>query len=447
MTAQSEPGRPVTGQAPADRRELLARILADLGLAAAPATEVAIIGVAGRYPLADDPGQFWRNLRAGRDCIREVPADRWSAADHYDPAGGPGRSYSKWAGFLDDVDAFDPLLFQISPSDAEDMDPQERLFLETAWAAAEDAGYPPRSLGDGGPVGVFAGVMNNDYEWIGGEAEARGVFTHARSNHWSVANRVSYTLDLHGPSLTVDTACSSSLTALHLAVQSLRSGESALALAGGVNLILHPSHLWHLSDRRMISPGRHNRAFGAGADGFVDGEGVGAVLLKPLAAAVADGDRVLGVIRGSALNAGGRTSGYTVPDPGSQAAVIAEALRRAGVDPVEVGCLEAHGTGTPLGDPLEVAGLREVFGGLPAGSCALGSVKSTIGHLESAAGIAALTKVLLQFRHRTLAPSPHAEPLNPEIDLRDTPFHIPREAQPWPSPVVGGVVGKAGQQP
>ncbi|WP_037705814.1 beta-ketoacyl synthase N-terminal-like domain-containing protein, partial [Streptomyces sp. AA1529] len=329
MTAPSEPGRPVTGQAPADRRELLARILADLGLAAAPATEVAIIGVAGRYPLADDPGQFWHNLRAGRDCVREVPADRWSAADHYDPAGGPGRSYSKWAGFLDHVDAFDPLLFQISPSDAEDMDPQERLFLETAWAAAEDAGYPPRSLGDGGPVGVFAGVMNNDYEWIGGEAEARGVFTHARSNHWSVANRVSYTLDLHGPSLTVDTACSSSLTALHLAVQSLRSGESALALAGGVNLILHPSHLWHLSDRRMISPGRHNRAFGAGADGFVDGEGVGAVLLKPLAAAVADGDRVLGVIRGSALNAGGRTSGYTVPDPGSQAAVISEALRSA----------------------------------------------------------------------------------------------------------------------
>ncbi|MER5705089.1 amino acid adenylation domain-containing protein [Micromonospora sp. NPDC002296] len=428
------------GDAPADRRELLARILAGLGVVAAPETEIAIIGVAGRYPLAGTVDQFWRNLRTGRDCVREVPADRWPADAHFDPAGGPGRSYSKWAGFLDDVDKFDPLLFQISPSDAEDLDPQERLFLEIGWAAVEDAGYAPRSLGGNDPVGVFAGVMNNDYEWIGGAAEARGVPTHARSNHWSVANRLSYTLDLHGPSMTVDTACSSSLTAIHLAVQSLNSGESAMAIAGGVNLILHPAHLWHLSDRQMISQGRRNRAFGAGADGFVDGEGVGAVVLKPLAAAVADGDRVLGVIRGSALNAGGRTSGYTVPNPNSQAEVIVEALRRAGVDPAEVGYVEAHGTGTPLGDPLEIAGLRRVFGGLPQGSCVLGSVKSTIGHLESAAGIAALTKVLLQFRHGMIAPSPHAEPLNPEIDLGDTPFRIPPHAEPWPSPVVDGVV-------
>ncbi|HWH01383.1 MAG TPA: SDR family NAD(P)-dependent oxidoreductase, partial [Pilimelia sp.] len=434
---QSDPG-PAAAAARADRRELLARILADLGMAAAPRTEIAIIGVAGRYPLADTVDRFWHNLRTGRDCVREVPADRWPAAEHYDPAGGPGRSYSKWAGFLDDVDKFDPLLFQISPSDAEEMDPQERLFLEIAWAAVEDAGYPPRALGRHDPVGVFAGVMNNDYEWIGGAAQARGVFTHARSNHWSVANRVSYTLDLHGPSLTVDTACSSSLTAIHLAVQSLAGGESAMAIAGGVNLILDPAHLWHLSDRRMISSGRCNRAFGAGADGFVDGEGVGAVVLKPLAAAVADGDRVLGVIRGSALNAGGRTSGYTVPNPDSQAAVIAEALHRAGVEPADISYVEAHGTGTPLGDPIEIAALRRVFGGLPPGSCALGSVKSTIGHLESAAGIAALTKVLLQFRHGVIAPSPHAEPLNPEIDLRDTPFHIPGSAQPWPRRVVDG---------
>jgi polyketide synthase PksJ len=422
-----------------DRRELLARILADLGVVAAPRTEIAIIGVAGRYPLAGSVGEFWHNLRGGRDCIREVPADRWPAVEHHDPNGGPGRSYSKWAGFLDDVDKFDPLLFQISPSDAEDMDPQERLFLEIAWAAVEDAGYAPRSLRGRDPVGVFAGVMNNDYEWIGGAAAARGVFTHARSNHWSVANRVSYTLDLHGPSLTVDTACSSSLTAIHLAAQSLAAGESAMAIAGGVNLILDPAHLWHLSDRQMISPGRHNRAFGAGADGFVDGEGVGAVVLKPLAAAVADGDRVLGVIRGSALNAGGHTSGYTVPNPESQADVIGEALRRAGVDPAEIGYVEAHGTGTPLGDPIEIAGLRRVFGRLPAGSCALGSVKSTIGHLESAAGIAALTKVLLQFQHGVIAPSPYAEPLNPEIDLRDTPFHIPAVAQEWPRAVADGV--------
>ncbi|MEY7973952.1 amino acid adenylation domain-containing protein, partial [Saccharomonospora xinjiangensis] len=443
MTVPSEPDHGRTpgteGDTATDRRELLARLLDDLGLDTAPETEIAIIGVAGRYPLADDVAEFWRNLRAGRDCVREVPAERWPADEHYDPAGGPGRSYSKWAAFIDDADAFDPLLFQISPSDAEDMDPQERLFLQIAWAAIEDAGYAPRSLGERNPVGVFAGVMNNDYEWIGGAAQARGVHTHARSNHWSVANRVSYTLDLRGPSMTVDTACSSSLTAIHLAVQSLRSGEASVAIAGGVNLILHPAHLWHLSDRQMISQGRHNRAFGAGADGFVDGEGVGAVVLKPLTAALADGDRILGVIRGSALGAGGRTSGYTVPNPDSQAEVIAGALRQAGVDPAEVGYLEAHGTGTPLGDPIEIAGLRRVFGGLAQGRCALGSVKSTIGHLESAAGIAALTKVLLQFRHGTIAPSPHADPLNPEIDLTGTPFRIPATAEPWPAPVVDGV--------
>jgi acyl transferase domain-containing protein len=244
MTAPSEPD---TGQhrEPADRRELLARILADLGVRTAPATEIAIIGVAGRYPLADTVGEYWHNLRTGRDCVREVPAGRWPADAHFDPAGGPGLSYSKWAGFLDDVDKFDPLLFQISPSDAEDMDPQERLFLEIAWAAVEDAGYAPKALGGNDPVGVFAGVMNNDYEWIGGAAEARGIPTHARSNHWSVANRVSYTLDLHGPSMTVDTACSSSLTAIHLAVQSLTSGESAVGIGRGVKHKQKPPHLLH----------------------------------------------------------------------------------------------------------------------------------------------------------------------------------------------------------
>ncbi|MCP2251336.1 amino acid adenylation domain-containing protein [Prauserella aidingensis] len=427
------------GNTPADRRELLARVLADLGAVVDPPADIAIIGVAGRFPLAEDVQSFWSNLRAGRDCVREVSPGRWRADEHFDPAGSAGRSYSKWAGFLDDVDAFDPLLFRISPGDAEDMDPQERLFLETAWTAVENAGYPPRGLAAADPVGVFAGVMNNDYEWMGGEAAARGVHSHARSNHWSVSNRVSYTLDLHGPSMTVDTACSSSLTAIHLAMQSLRSGDSAVAIAGGVNLILHPAHLWHLSDRQMISRGSCNRTFGADADGFVDGEGVGAVVLKPLRTAVEDGDRVLGVLRGSALNAGGHTSGYTVPNPDSQAEVVATALRRAGVRADEVGYVEAHGTGTPLGDPIEIAGLRRVFGGLPEGTVPLGSVKSTIGHLESAAGIAALAKVLAQFGDDTIASSPHAEPLNPEIDLRGTPFRVPAEAEPWPARVVHGV--------
>ncbi|MDW6057211.1 beta-ketoacyl synthase N-terminal-like domain-containing protein [Streptomyces sp. FXJ1.4098] len=359
------------------------------------------------------------------------------------PDGQGGRSYSKWGGWLEDVDKFDPLLFQISPSDAEEMDPQERLFLETVWATIEDAGYRPRGLGAGNPVGVFAGVMNNDYEWLAGESSAFGVHTNARSAHWSIANRVSYVLDLRGPSLTVDSACSASLTAVHLACESLRRGECRVAVAGGVNLILHPMHLRMLADRQMISHGDQCRSFGADADGFVDGEGVGAVLLKPLSAAEADGDRIYAVLKGSAINAGGRTSGYTVPNPTAQAEVIRAAMRRGQVDPRTVTYVEAHGTGTPLGDPIEIAGLREAFrdesgavSGAGGGGCAIGSLKSNIGHLESAAGIAALAKVLMQLKHGVLPPSLHSAELNPDIDLSKTPFRVQQEAEPWTRPVL-----------
>ncbi|OEV25644.1 hypothetical protein AN220_12625, partial [Streptomyces nanshensis] len=399
---------------------------------------IAIVGVAGRYPLAETVGQLWENLARGRHCIREVPADRWDADAHHDPTGTWG-SYSKWAGFLDDVDAFDPLFFHISPADAEAMDPQERLFLQTAAAVLEDAGYPADRLAAQGPVGVFAGVMSNDYAWLGGEADALGVPTDAHSHHWSVANRVSAFFDFTGPSLAVDTACSASLTAVHLACQSIRAGECTAALAGGVNLILHPQHLRGLARAGMLSRGDRLKAFGAEADGFVDGEGVGAVLLKPLAAAVADGDRVLGVLGGSAVNAGGDAGGYTVPKASAQAEVVRAALERAGFDAESVGYVEAHGTGTHLGDPIEVAGLVEAFGGPvdPAHreqrpTTALGSVKTNIGHLEAAAGIAGLTKVLLQFRHRKLAPSLHAERRNPEIDFGSTPFEVQQCLEPWP---------------
>ncbi|MFJ2773105.1 amino acid adenylation domain-containing protein [Streptomyces sp. NPDC087300] len=428
-----------------DKRALLLKLLASVQQQAAPAAatsrvseDIAVIGLAGRFPAARTPDELWRNVVEGRNCVSEVPGDRWDVDEHYHPDSKDGRGYSKWGGWLDDVDKFDPLLFQISPSDAEEMDPQERLFLESAWAAVEDAGYRPRGLGERSPVGVFAGVMNNDYEWLAGESSAFGAHTHARSAHWSIANRVSYVLDLRGPSLTVDSACSASLTAIHLACESLRRGECGTAVAGGVNLILHPMHLRMLADRQMISRGDRCRSFGAHADGFVDGEGVGTVLLKPLSAAEADGDRVYAVLKGSAINAGGRTSGYTVPNPSAQAEVIAAALRRADVDPRTVTYVEAHGTGTPLGDPIEIAGLREAFrtgpaaaSGATAAGCAIGSLKSNIGHLESAAGIAGLTKVLMQLKHGVLPPSLHSAELNPDIDLSGTPFRVQQEAEPW----------------
>ncbi|MFG2267366.1 amino acid adenylation domain-containing protein [Streptomyces sp. NPDC048720] len=423
-----------------DKRKLLLSLLAGASAPAPASDGVAIVGVAGRYPLAETPAELWDNLAAGRHCIREAPADRWDAGAHHDPAGVRG-SYSKWAGFIDDVDKFDPLFFQISPADAEAMDPQERLFLQTAAAVLDDAGHPSAELAARGPVGVFAGVMNNNYEWMGGEATALGVRTDAHSNHWSIANRVSYTFDFTGPSLAVDTACSASLTAIHLACESIRSGECHSAIAGGVNLILHPMHLRMLADRGMISRGDRLRSFGADADGFVDGEGVGAVLLRPLKDAIADGDRVLGVIRGSAINAGGKTGGYTVPSATAQAEVIRTALHRARTDPATVGYVEAHGTGTPLGDPIEIAGLVEAFGGRidatqrpERPTVAVGSVKSNIGHLESAAGVAGLTKVLLQLRHRTLVPSLNSARRNPGIDFTTTPFEVQQTLQPWRPP-------------
>jgi acyl transferase domain-containing protein/acyl carrier protein/SAM-dependent methyltransferase len=379
-------------------------------------TEIAVIGLAGRYPGARDLNEFWANLRAGRNCVTEVPRDRW---DRWD--GRSGAASTRWGGFLDDIGAFDSLFFRISPAEAETMDPQERLFLETAYSAIEDAGHTPATLSPSRRVGVFVGVMNGNYP--------------TGANFWSVANRASYTLDFCGPSFAVDSACSSSLTAIHLAVQSIRSGDCDCAVAGGVNLIVAPVHLHRLEALGMLSAGERCRAFGAGADGFVDAEGVGAAILKPLTAAVRDGDVIHGVIRASGVNAGGRTGGYTVPNPRAQAELVARTLARAGCDPAEVSYVEAHGTGTALGDPIEVAGLTRAFGAAAGrGYCALGSVKSNIGHCESAAGIAGLTKVLLQLRHGELVPSLHAEVPNPEIDFADTPFVVQRRLGPWARP-------------
>ncbi|WP_425466160.1 SDR family NAD(P)-dependent oxidoreductase [Paenibacillus methanolicus] len=390
--------------------------------------EIAIVGLAGRYPGAANADEFWSLLREGRSAISEVPADRWDWRAHYAPGKGrKGVAYTKWAGFIDGLERFDSLLFQISPAEAAEMDPHERAFLEVAYECLEDAGYAPSSMGTSGKVGVFVGVTHG--------ASGRG------SRNYSVANRVSYAFDLKGPSLAVDTACSSSLTALHLACDSLRGGSSDCAIAGGVNLIIKPDHLVVLSEYTMLSEGPECRAFGDGADGFVDGEGVGAVLLKPLSRAIADGDHVYGVVKGSMINAGGRTNGYTVPNPAAHAKAIEGALEAAGVKADEVSYIEAHGTGTALGDPIEVRGLTLAFRQHTDKTqyCALGSVKTNIGHGESAAGIAGLTKVLLQMKHGQLAPSLHSATLNPHIDFPSTPFRVQRELAAWNRPAAVGM--------
>ena len=395
--------------------------------------DIAIIGVSGRYPEAADLDEFWQNLRAGRDCIRQVPADRW---DHRRHTGGDGPG--AWGGFLDGIDLFDPLFFRISLLEADHLDPQERLFLQCAHHTLEDAGYTGERLSRGGRVGVFVGVMYQEYQLFGAQAQERGESLALWGSASTVANRVSYVYDFHGPSLAVDTMCSSSLTSLHLACEAIRSGQCATALAGGVNLTPHPNKHLVLAQRQFLSSDGRCRSFGADGDGYVPGEGVGSVLLKPLAQAVADGDQIHAVIKGTAVNHGGRTTGYSVPTPNAQGEVIAQALRSAGVDPRQLSYLEAHGTGTSLGDPVEVTGIAKAFERVGAAPqrCAMGSVKSNIGHCESAAGIAGVTKVLLQLRHGELVPSLHADPPNPHIDFADGPLRVQRRLEPWHRPMV-----------
>ncbi|MEU3260649.1 alpha/beta fold hydrolase [Streptomyces albidoflavus] len=400
--------------------------------------DIAVVGVAGRYPRSPDLETFWSNLAQGNSCITEIPEERWDWRPHFDERKGvKHRTYNRWGGFLEEVDTFDAPLFGILPREANDIDPQERLFLETCWELLETTGYLGQTREP--LTGVFAGLMYGEYGLLAAATDwPEGRYATGHSAYWSLANRVSYTFDLQGPSLALDSACSSALMAVHLACESLRRQECRMAIAGGANLILHPAHFAALAARNMLSTGDGCRVFDAGADGFVPGEGIGAVLLKPLEDAEADGDTIWAVIKGSLSNAGGKVSGYTVPNPNAQARLVEETLRRAGVHPRTVSYVEAHGTGTALGDPIEVSGLTRAFHALGTtddGFCGIGSVKSNIGHLEGAAGIAALTKVLLQFRHRTLAPSINLDTVNPKIRFADSPFRPQRTATPWERPV------------
>ncbi len=402
--------------------------------------DIAIIGIAGRYPGAVDMDSFWHNLCAGHDAISEIPRERWDYQALFSTAGSqPGTINSKWGGFIEGVDEFDPLFFNISPFEAELIDPQERLFLQTVYHALEDSGYTRHNLEPvGAAVGIYVGVMYAEYQLFGIESTMRGEALALPGNPSSIANRVSYFCNFNGPCMAVDTMCSSSLTAIHLAVQSLQQKECAVAIAGGVNLSLHPNKYLLLSQSNFVSSKGRCESFGQGGDGYVPGEGVGAVVLKPLAQAEQDGDSVYALLKASSINHGGKTNGYTVPNPKAQSAVIRRALDQAGIVPEAISYLEAHGTGTSLGDPIEIAGLCQAFSSENrAGQfCSIGSVKSNIGHCESAAGIAALSKVLLQLQHGQLVPSLHAETLNPHIDFDNTPFVVQRSLQPWLRPRV-----------
>ncbi len=418
-------------------------------------SDIAIIGLAGRYPGARNLREFWLNLSEGKDCITEIPAERWDHSRYFDEdRNKPGKTYSKWGGFLEGVDEFDPLFFNISPREAEIMEPQERLFLECVYETLEDAGYTRGSLASyrgrdlEGNIGVYVGVMYEEYQLYAAQQQLLGKPVTVSGNPSSVANRVSYFCNFHGPSMAIDTMCSSSITAIHLACRSLQNGECRLAIAGGVNVSIHPNKYLFLGQSNFVSSKGLCEAFGAGGDGYVPGEGVGAVLLKPLNEAVKDGDHIYGIVKGTALNHGGKTNGYSVPNPNAQAAVIGQALKGSGVNPRAVSYLEAHGTGTILGDPIEIAGLSKAFREHTKDTqfCAIGSVKSNIGHSESAAGIAGLTKVLLQMKHRQLVPSLHTDTLNPNIDFDTTPFVVQQKRAEW-KPIVAEVGGGKKEYP
>ncbi|MET0335927.1 MAG: SDR family NAD(P)-dependent oxidoreductase [Rhizobacter sp.] len=388
--------------------------------------DVAIIGLSGRYPMAENLDAYWARLREGADCIGEVPANRfWDESRHFDAQTRQnGKSYCKWGGFIDGVEEFDPLLFNISPRDAEQMDPQERLFLQSAHEVLEGAGYTRARLAreHGGRVGVYAGVIGRDY--------SAQLMDGATCLGGSIANRVSHCFGLEGPSMVIDTMCSSSGLAIHLACKDLQQGECDLALAGGVNLTIGPGKFIVLSQRNLLGSHAGSRSFSRG-DGYLPAEGVGAVLLKPLGRALADGDDVLAVIKGSATVHAGSTNAYMVPNPQAQVRVMMQALARAGVNPSQVGYVEAAANGSTMGDAIELASLGKVFSGVRTGSIALGSAKANLGHPEGVSGVAQLGKVVLQMRHQEIVPTPQAVQVNPDLRLESTPFELPSQLRAW----------------
>ncbi|MBW5486295.1 beta-ketoacyl [acyl carrier protein] synthase domain-containing protein, partial [Streptomyces bambusae] len=373
-------------------------------------TSVALVGLDCVFPGAPDPDAYWDLLMSGGDATGEQPEGRRF---------GAGRGAPVRGGFIADADVFDNDFFTVSPREAAAMDPQHRLLLQCAWRALEDAGRSPRALA-GSDTGVFVGMMGSEWGQLHLSDTARVTpQLGAGSSAGMAANRISYHLDLKGPSLSVDTACSSSLVAVHLAVNSLLSGECSAALAGGVNLVLSPALGMVYSQMGLASADGRCKPFSSDADGIGRSDGVGVVVLRRLQDALADGQRVYAVIRGTAVNQDGRSNGVTAPNRRSQQEVVAAAYRRAGVTPDQVRFVEAHGTGTALGDIIECGALGEVHAVPRAQPCAIGSVKGNLGHTEAAAGIAGLIKVALALHHRVVPASPFADRENPQLRLAE----------------------------
>ncbi len=458
----------LAGLSPAQRKLLEQRLkqqqaAKSWGEPAKPLAEpIAIIGMSCRFPGAPNLQEFWRLIEDGRSGVSEVPAERWNADAFYDPTGEtPGKMSVRWAAFIDAPDQFDPQFFGITPREATRMDPQQRLLLEVAWEAMENAGRSAEELA-GSRTGVFVGIGGTDYSKVGVPYDDyyQQIDAHlGTGNALSIAaNRLSYVFDFHGPSAAVDTACSSSSLAIHLAVESLRRGESDTALAGGVNLILTPETTIAFSKARMLSPQGVCRPFDSRADGYVRGEGCGLVLLKRLSDAQRDGDNILAVIRATSVNQDGRTSGISAPNSQSQLACIQASLKQAGFTPDDIDYVEAHGTGTPLGDPIEMMALTQIFTKrcqepflkqgpdvereigekkvpdtfLPVQPCYVASVKANVGHMETVSGVAGLIKVVLMMQHERIMRQTHFEALNPHIKLDGTRLVIPTEHVAWP---------------
>nr|AIE12090.1 putative cis-AT type polyketide synthase module B4B [uncultured bacterium] len=404
-------------------------------MAAAWEEPIAIVSMACRFPGGvTDPGSYWTLLENGIDAIREVPADRWDIDAYYDPDWqAPGKMATRWGGFIDGIDRFDAGFFEVSPREALSLDPQQRLLLEVSWEAFERSGLTRERL-YGSQTGVYVGICGHEYEALAMLHEADiNAYSYLGTAHSAAIGRLSYWLGLKGPNFPVDTACSSSLVAVHLACQALRAGECSIALAAGVNTLLTPNFTIYFTKLGALSPDGRCKTFDASANGYVRGEGCGALVLKRLSDAQADGDTILAVIRGTAVNQDGRSQGLTAPNGPSQQAVIRQALARAGLKPADVDYVEAHGTGTPLGDPIEVQALGAALGAGRSDERPLliGSVKSNFGHTEGAAGVAGLMKLVLMLQHKAIPPSLHFKEPNPRIDWSELPVKVADQLTQW----------------
>jgi polyketide synthase PksN len=404
---------------------------------------IAIVGMSGKFPMAANINEFWQNLLDGKDCISEIPEDRWDWREYYgDPKTEANKTNIKWGGFIEGVDEFDALFFGISPREAQLMDPQQRLLMTYVWKAIEDAGYAAQNL-SGSKTGIFVGTASLGYSSLVSKANIPIEGYTSTGMAPSVGpNRMSYFLNIHGPSEPIETACSSSLIAIHRAVNAITNGSCEMAIAGGINTIVTPELYISFDKAGMLSKDGRCKTFSNQANGYVRGEGVGMLFLKKLKDAEDAGDHIYGIIRGTAENHGGRANSLTAPNPKAQADLLKTAYTKAGIDPRTVGYIEAHGTGTELGDPIEINGLKTAFQELyqatgdtqvVSSHCGLGSVKTNIGHLELAAGIAGVIKVLLQLKNKVLVKSLHSDIINPYIQLKGSPFYVVQENKKWQS--------------